>query len=163
MIFQVTRTSNNWSEEKPFDTCIPIKLTNVQTRTFHTPEEFDNKFGDREGKWLDRGTNHRVDARGYITRDMGLEDVWGIEINSLKELIDFPINIISYVFNLDSKALYKIKLNYINYLLGMYVINQNNIELNTYGIYKSKTSSIVSMLPAYNYSKNLEKSNIGIK
>lgn len=83
-----------------------------------------------------------------------------MDMKVVKELIDFPINIISYVFNLDSKALYKIKLNYINYLLGMYVINQNNIELNTYGIYKSKTSSIVSMLPAYNYSKNLEKSNI---
>lgn len=83
-----------------------------------------------------------------------------MDMKVVKELIDFPINIISYVFNLDSKALYKIKLNYINYLLGMYVINQNNIELNTYGIYKSKTSSIVSMLPAYNYSKTLEKSNI---
>ena len=83
-----------------------------------------------------------------------------MDMKVVKELIDFPINIISYVFNLDSKALYKIKLNYINYLLGIYVINQNNIELNTYGIYKSKTSSIVSMLPAYNYSKTLEKSNI---
>ncbi len=83
-----------------------------------------------------------------------------MDMKVVKELIDFPINIISYVFNLDSKALYKIKLNYINYLLGMYVINQNNIELNTYGVYKSKTSSIVSMLPAYNYSKTLEKSNI---
>ena len=83
-----------------------------------------------------------------------------MDMKVVKELIDFPINIISYVFNLDSKALYKIKLNYINYLLGMYVINQNNIELNTYGIYKSKTSSIVSMLPAFNYSKSLEKSNV---
>ena len=83
-----------------------------------------------------------------------------MDMKVVKELIDFPINIISYVFNLDSNALYKIKLNYINYLLGMYVINQNNIELNTYGVYKSKTSSIVSMLPAFNYSKSLEKSNV---
>ena len=83
-----------------------------------------------------------------------------MDMKVVKELIDFPINIISYVFNLDSKALYKIKLNYINYLLGMYVINQNNIELNTYGVYKSKTSSVVSMLPAFNYSKSLEKSNV---
>ena len=88
MIFQVVRTSN-WGDEKPFEDCIPIKLTRVETRTFRTPEEFDNKFGDREGKWLDCGTNHRVDARGCITRDMGLEDVWGIEINSLEELINF--------------------------------------------------------------------------
>ena len=88
MIFQVIRTSN-WGNEKPFEDCIPIKLARVETRTLHTPEEFDMKFGDREGKWLNRGTNHRVDARGYITRDMGFEDAWGIEIGSLEELIDF--------------------------------------------------------------------------
>lgn len=83
-----------------------------------------------------------------------------MDMKEIKELIDFPINIISYVFNLDSKALYKIKLNYINYLLGMYVINQNNIELNTYGVYKSKTSSVVCMLPIFNYSKNLENGSV---
>lgn len=83
-----------------------------------------------------------------------------MDMKEIKELIDFPINIISYVFNLDSKALYKIKLNYINYLLGMYVINQNNIELNTYGVYKSKTSNVVCMLPVFNYNKNLEKSSV---
>ena len=83
-----------------------------------------------------------------------------MDMKEIKELIDFPINIISYVFNLDSKALYKIKLNYINYLLGMYVINQNNIELNTYGVYKSKTSNVVCMLPIFNYNKNLEKSSV---
>lgn len=88
MIFQVIRTSQ-WNNEKPFKDCIPIKLTMVETRTFRTPEEFDNKFGDREGKWLNRGTNHRVDARGYITRDMGFKDAWGIEISSLEELMDF--------------------------------------------------------------------------
>lgn len=88
MIFQVVRTSQ-WNDEKPFKDCIPIKLICVETRTFRTPEEFDNKFGDREGKWLNRGTNHRVDASGYITRDRGFEDAWGIEINSIEELIDF--------------------------------------------------------------------------
>ena len=88
MIFQVVRTSQ-WNDEKPFKDCIPIKLTSVETRTLRTPEEFDNKFGDREGKWLSRGTNHIVDASGYITRDRGFEDAWGIEINSIEELIDF--------------------------------------------------------------------------
>ena len=83
-----------------------------------------------------------------------------MDMKDIKELIDFPINIISYVFNLDSKALYKIKVNYINYLLGMYAINQNSIELNTYGVYKSKTSSIVCMLPAFNYCKSMERSSI---
>ena len=88
MIFQVVRTSN-WGDGKPFEDCIPIKLTRVETRTLHTPEEFDNKFGTREGKWIENGTNHRVDARGYITRDRELVDEWGIEINSLEELMKF--------------------------------------------------------------------------
>ena len=88
MIFQVVRTSQR-NDEKPFKDCIPIKLISVETRTLHTPEEFDKKFGGREGKWLNRGTNHRVDASGYITRDRGFEDAWGIEINSIEELIDF--------------------------------------------------------------------------
>lgn len=88
MIFQVTRTSQ-WHDEKPFEDCIPIKLTRVETRTLRTPEEFDKKFGKREGKWIEKGTNHRVDARGYITRDRELVDEWGIEINSPEELMAF--------------------------------------------------------------------------
>lgn len=88
MIFQVVRTSQR-NDEKPFKDCIPIKLTRVETRTLHTPEEFDMKFGMREGKWIEKGTNHRVDARGYITRDRELVDEWGIEINSLEELMAF--------------------------------------------------------------------------
>ncbi len=83
-----------------------------------------------------------------------------MDMKTVKELIDFPINIISYVFNLDSKALYKVKLNYVNYLLGMYVINQDHIELNTYGIYKNRNSNVVSVLPTFNYSNSVEKSNI---
>lgn len=88
MIFQVIRTSQ-WNDKKPFEDCIPIKLTRVETRTLRTPEEFDKKFGKREGKWIEKGTNHRVDARGYITRDRELVDEWGIEINSLEELMAF--------------------------------------------------------------------------
>ena len=87
MIFQVTRTSL-W-DEKPWDRCIPIQLTRVDTRTFRTSEEFDTIRGKHEGKWIEKGTNHRVDARGYITRDRELVDEWGIEINSLEELMKF--------------------------------------------------------------------------
>ena len=75
--------------KKPWDNCIPIQLTRVETRTLHTPEEFDMRFGKREGKWLEKGTNHRINAIGYITRDMELVDGWGIEINSLEELMGF--------------------------------------------------------------------------
>lgn len=54
-----------------------------------TPEEFDAKFGKREGRWLENGTNHRINEDGYITRDDGLKETWGIEINSLEELMAF--------------------------------------------------------------------------
>ena len=88
MLFQVVRTSL-WDDEKPFKNCIPIKLTDVEIRTLRTPEEFDERFGDREGKWLENGANHRINEQGFLTRDRGLEDKWGIEINSLEELMDF--------------------------------------------------------------------------
>ena len=68
ILFEVIRTSN-WNDECPYEKCIPIKLTRVETRTLKTPEEFDAKFSKREGKWLEVGSNHRVDKQGFITRD----------------------------------------------------------------------------------------------
>ncbi len=87
MLFHVTRTSI-WGENKPHDKCIPIKLTRVDSRTFRTPEEYDERLGKRDGKWLSFGTNHRIED-GRIVRDFGVADVWCIEINSLEELMSF--------------------------------------------------------------------------
>ena len=88
ILFEVRRTSG-LADECPYEKCIPIKLTRVETRTLKTPEEFDAKFSKVEGKWLEVGSNHRVDKRGFITRDREEEDTYGIEINSLEELMDF--------------------------------------------------------------------------
>ena len=88
IIFEVRRTSG-LADECPYEKCIQIKLTRVETRTLKTPEEFDAKFSKREGKWLEVGSNHRVDKQGFITRDREEEDTYGIEINSLEELMDF--------------------------------------------------------------------------
>ena len=97
ILFEVRRTSC-WTDEYPYEKCIPIKLTRVETRTLKTPEEFDAKFSKREGKWLEVGSNHRVDKRGFITRDRDEKDTYGIEINSLEEDIIkchmFPSNTI---------------------------------------------------------------------
>ena len=87
MLFEVRRTSS-LTDECPYEKCIPIKLIRVETRTLKTPEEFDAKFSKNEGKWLEVGSNHRVDEEGFITRDTE-EDTYGIEINSLEELMDF--------------------------------------------------------------------------
>jgi len=92
VLFEITRTST-WSDEKPCAHAIEIYLTKVQTRTLGSPEEFDNRFGETEGKWLESGTNHRLDEEGYITRDMDTRKCWGIEINSLEELMEFKENI----------------------------------------------------------------------
>ena len=88
ILFEVRRTSY-WNDECPYEKCIPIKLTRVETRTLKTPEEFDAKFSKREGKWLEVGSNHRVDKQGFITRDREEKDAYGIEINSLEELMNF--------------------------------------------------------------------------
>ena len=88
ILFEVKRTSC-WYDECPYEKCIPIKLTRVETRTLKTPEEFDAKFSKREGKWLEVGSNHRVNEQGFITRDREEEDTYGIEINSLEELMSF--------------------------------------------------------------------------
>ena len=88
ILFEVRRTSC-WTDECPYEKCIPIKLTRVETRTLKTPEEFDAKFSKVEEKWLEVGSNHRVDKQGFIIRDREEEDTYGIEINSLEELMDF--------------------------------------------------------------------------
>ena len=88
ILFEVRRTSG-WNDKCPYEKCIPIKLTSVETRTLKTPEEFDTKFSKSEGKWLEVGTNHRVNKQGFITRDRDEKDTYGIEINSLEELMDF--------------------------------------------------------------------------
>jgi hypothetical protein len=88
MLFQVTRTSKN-ETIKPHDSCFPIQLNKVEWTLFYRPEEYDETFADKRGKWFDNGTNHRKDKDGHIIRDMGMIDVWGIEINSIEELVAF--------------------------------------------------------------------------
>lgn len=88
MIFEITRTSS-WNEENPpCDGCIRIKVTRVDTRTLGSAEEFDKRYGKAHGTWLSIGTNHRFNKYGYITRDLGEVDSWGIEINTLEELME---------------------------------------------------------------------------
>lgn len=82
-----------------------------------------------------------------------------VDTNLIKEIIDFPINIISYVFNLDSKSLYKVKNTYINYLLGELLLNQSQINLNTYGIYYNRGNNVINLIPLYNYSSSLENTD----
>ena len=87
MKFTVRRASI-W-EGSPCEEAKLDSIVRVETRTCLTPEEFDERFGRSEGKWLSVGSNHRVNERGYITRDNGMIDVWTVEINTFDELIKF--------------------------------------------------------------------------
>lgn len=88
MKFIISRASQ-WRDDAPCEEAKRDSIIRVETRTLCTPEEFDAKFAHKEGKWLSVGTNHRVDEKGWITRDNGMMDVWVIEINTLDELIEF--------------------------------------------------------------------------
>ena len=86
MKFIIKRTSGRGNSSP----CVEAKeeqVVRTETRTLHSPEEFDKKFAYREGSWLSVGTNHRIDKNGYICRDCEMMDVWTIEINSIEELI----------------------------------------------------------------------------
>lgn len=89
MIFEVTRTSSFNEENPPCDGCVRIKITKVETFTLGSAEEFDRRHGKTRGKWFSVGTNHRFNKDGCITRDLGEIDSWGIEINTLEELMEF--------------------------------------------------------------------------
>lgn len=59
----------------------------IEVRTITTFEEFNWKFGKREGTWLSKGTDHCINDRGYIQRTFPKGELsWVIEINSLEQL-----------------------------------------------------------------------------
>lgn len=86
MKFIIKRTSGR-ANSSPCAEAKEEQVVRTETRTFHSPEEFDKKFANREGKWLSVGTNHRIGKNGYICRDREMMDVWVIEINSIEELV----------------------------------------------------------------------------
>ena len=86
MKFIIKRTSGR-GNSSPCEEAKEDQVVRTETRTFHSPEEFDKKFANREGTCLSVGTNHRIGKNGYICRDREMMDVWVIEINSIEELV----------------------------------------------------------------------------
>ena len=82
MKFKVERTSM-WNGEKPCEEAYKGQIPYVQELCFKTFEEFKDKYKE---DFLSRGTNHRIIKKG-IARDMGYEDCWYVDINSLEELV----------------------------------------------------------------------------
>lgn len=88
MIFEVIRTSDLGGKKIPYEKCIRVKLKWVDRRKFLTPELYDKNKPSNCKKWFDEGTNHRTED-DCIARDIGEIEVWGMEINSLEELLNF--------------------------------------------------------------------------
>lgn len=88
MKFIVRRASERGSDF-PCEESKRDNIVRVDKRCFHSPEEFDERLARSEGKWFSVGENHRIDKSGYIARDIGMTNVFSMEINTLDELIKF--------------------------------------------------------------------------
>lgn len=87
MKFTVKRASMWESETPPCEEAARENIIDVDTRTFRSPEAFDAIHGS--GAWFSKGTNHTINEMGCITREIGMVNVWMIEINTLDELMKF--------------------------------------------------------------------------
>lgn len=88
MEFLIERTSM-WEEEKPIDDerLYYKKYTRIDTRTVDDPQKLPRSVGD---SWYDKGSSHKVNDRGCITREFpDSQPGWFIKLNSLEELMAF--------------------------------------------------------------------------
>ena len=101
MKFKVTRTSSY--NEKPCDEASLTYEPYVDHQNFKTPEDHDKRF--LGSPWFSRGTNHRI-IDGTIARDLAPTAVWCVQINSLKQLVEFSKKYGELVLKEDSIEIY---------------------------------------------------------
>lgn len=91
MIFRLYNENCYDDDKKPTE-CIPCfkkKYDYVEIRTCSSFAEFDEKFANEEGNWLSKGTNHRINEKGYVERTFkdGATG-WFVDLNSIDELVE---------------------------------------------------------------------------
>ena len=94
MIFILSKTSDMFDSRSinpPHKKAFIKKFPILETSHHKSIEKYDNDIwkNDHLDKWLSQGTNHSKNESGYITREIGEEEKWCIEINTLEELMDF--------------------------------------------------------------------------
>lgn len=90
MRFEVTRTSGRCGAgEAPCKEAVPAHFPSWSVRTLPSPDAFDAKFGEFEGAWLSKGTDHRLTAQGQIARRFGNRPGWALDLDSLEALVAF--------------------------------------------------------------------------
>lgn len=93
MKIKITRTTM-WSfneNEKPHKDAFISKLPKWRThvRSCKSFDEFDERFADREGKWISKGVNHRVEGQCIYREERQEGKAWYIKISSMKALNEF--------------------------------------------------------------------------
>lgn len=93
MKIKIKRTSAwGFSENnKPHSDAFISKLPKYRThiRTCKSFEEFDSKHAHREGTWLSKGINHRIENDCILREEIQNGNAWYIKIPSLKVLFEF--------------------------------------------------------------------------
>lgn len=100
MRYQVRRTSAY--NEKPCSEAFTATVDVWDTKTI-SEERFD---AQSKNSWRSRGTDHKVEENGYISRKIGTEEVWMIVINTLEELQEFIKKYGKVVVNEDGIEIY---------------------------------------------------------
>ncbi|UTH10926.1 hypothetical protein [Macrococcoides canis] len=88
MEFIIRRASTWVLENKPIDNCEWKDVVYKHIRTTKSFEEFDRKFSDNEGKWLDKGWDHHINSDSHIQRNE-YKKAWVKEFKTFDELIKF--------------------------------------------------------------------------
>lgn len=91
MKFLIDKTSSWDREEAPHPAAFqgPLPSLRTEVRTCRTIEEFDSRFGDREGTWTSKGQNHRTCPDGICREVPQVGTAWYVEIETLADLLDF--------------------------------------------------------------------------
>lgn len=99
----IIKRSSVWDEETPpCEKAYNIELLRWECRTV-SEEEFDRKFSASEGTWRSKGSNHKVDERGYVLRSHP-DETWVVDISSIEELIEFSREYGQLVFSCEHYA-----------------------------------------------------------
>jgi hypothetical protein len=72
--------------EKPCVEAFRVPMMHVDTRDCDDPKMIPENRGT-DGDWYSRGANHRVE-NGKIRRDMGIRQVWAVEIDDVQAFVD---------------------------------------------------------------------------
>ncbi|WP_394877026.1 hypothetical protein [Mammaliicoccus lentus] len=87
MKFIIERTSI-WDDDfKPLHNTYLSTVNFYHVRTLQSFESFDERFSHREGKFLEKGFDHKINDEGFIQRTEQKQR-WCIDIDEIEQLVE---------------------------------------------------------------------------